>query len=173
MRSRSIAITAKRRRSKSTSRFASWLIGGYQEAKRIISERAEALVRIAEALLEREVLDGAEVKALIDGGTLPPIDQPKNTDDPKGQPDASARRRYPRSGTRRRESAACVIPAFPVYLFDVDGTLVDSAADICGAIQTVLANTPRNDVERCLPEALHRLPPHRPVRRSLSGDVER
>jgi phosphoglycolate phosphatase len=28
--------------------------------------------------------------------------------------------------------------AFPVYLFDVDGTLVDSARDICGAIQEVL-----------------------------------
>lgn len=38
------------------------------------------------------------------------------------------------------------IPAFPVYLFDVDGTLVDSAADICGAIQTVLATTSKADV---------------------------
>lgn len=38
------------------------------------------------------------------------------------------------------------VPAFPVYLFDVDGTLVDSAADICGAIQTVLSKTSRNDV---------------------------
>jgi phosphoglycolate phosphatase len=38
------------------------------------------------------------------------------------------------------------IPAFPVYLFDVDGTLVDSAVDICGAIQGVLASTPRTDV---------------------------
>jgi HAD superfamily hydrolase (TIGR01509 family) len=35
-----------------------------------------------------------------------------------------------------------VIPAFPVYLFDVDGTLVDSAADICGAIQGVLVKNP-------------------------------
>lgn len=35
---------------------------------------------------------------------------------------------------------------FPVYLFDVDGTLVDSAADICGAVQQVLAPTRRNDV---------------------------
>jgi HAD superfamily hydrolase (TIGR01509 family) len=41
---------------------------------------------------------------------------------------------------------AAAIPAFPVYLFDVDGTLLDSAADICGAIQSVLAATPRNDV---------------------------
>ncbi len=40
-----------------------------------------------------------------------------------------------------------MIPAFPVYLFDVDGTLVDSAADICGAIQTVLAKTSQNAVD--------------------------
>lgn len=39
-----------------------------------------------------------------------------------------------------------MIPAFPVYLFDVDGTLVDSAIDIVGAIQGVLASTPRHDV---------------------------
>ncbi len=39
-----------------------------------------------------------------------------------------------------------MIPSFPVYLFDVDGTLVDSAADISGAIQGVLAKTHRNDV---------------------------
>jgi phosphoglycolate phosphatase len=41
-----------------------------------------------------------------------------------------------------------VIPAFPVYLFDVDGTLMDSAEDICGAIETVLSTTTRPDVER-------------------------
>jgi len=34
-----------------------------------------------------------------------------------------------------------VIPAFPVYLFDIDGTLLDSARDICGAVQQVLENT--------------------------------
>jgi len=31
-----------------------------------------------------------------------------------------------------------VIPAFPVYLFDIDGTLLDSAADLCGAVRQVL-----------------------------------
>jgi phosphoglycolate phosphatase len=36
--------------------------------------------------------------------------------------------------------------AFPVYLFDVDGTLVDSARDICGAIQEVLVARGRVDV---------------------------
>ena len=32
-----------------------------------------------------------------------------------------------------------MIPRFPVYLFDIDGTLVDSAPDICGAQSEVLA----------------------------------
>lgn len=31
------------------------------------------------------------------------------------------------------------VPRFPVYLFDVDGTLMDSAIDICGAQREVLA----------------------------------
>jgi len=35
-----------------------------------------------------------------------------------------------------------VIPRFPVYLFDIDGTLLDSAADICGAVQYVLTTAP-------------------------------
>ena len=39
-----------------------------------------------------------------------------------------------------------MIPRFPVYLFDIDGTLLDSAADICGAVQHVLASasTPKD-----------------------------
>ena len=32
-----------------------------------------------------------------------------------------------------------MIPAFNVYLFDLDGTLLDSAEDICGAVQQVLS----------------------------------
>jgi phosphoglycolate phosphatase len=39
-----------------------------------------------------------------------------------------------------------LIPTFPVYLFDVDGTLLHSAPDICAAIQTVLAKTDRPNV---------------------------
>lgn len=35
-----------------------------------------------------------------------------------------------------------VVPEFPVYLFDVDGTLTDSAADICGAVNAALADVP-------------------------------
>jgi len=37
-----------------------------------------------------------------------------------------------------------------VYLFDVDGTLLDSAPDICAAIQTALAGTSRPDVSETL-----------------------
>ena len=40
-----------------------------------------------------------------------------------------------------------MIPRFPVYLFDVDGTLVDSAPDICAAVQSVLHSRGRFDVE--------------------------
>ena len=43
---------------------------GYNRARQIIEERADALERIALALLEREVLDGSEVNQLIDGKTL-------------------------------------------------------------------------------------------------------
>jgi phosphoglycolate phosphatase len=39
-----------------------------------------------------------------------------------------------------------VIPKYSAYLFDVDGTLLDSAKDICGAVQSVLASTERPDV---------------------------
>jgi len=39
-----------------------------------------------------------------------------------------------------------LIPQFPVYVFDVDGTLVDSARDICAAIQGTLAAYGRTDV---------------------------
>ncbi|WP_031496631.1 HAD family hydrolase [Bryobacter aggregatus] len=38
------------------------------------------------------------------------------------------------------------IPPFKAYLFDVDGTLLDSAPDICGAVLSVLKNTSRPDV---------------------------
>jgi cell division protease FtsH len=43
---------------------------GYTRARQIIEQRADALERIAMALLEREVLDGSEVNQLIEGKTL-------------------------------------------------------------------------------------------------------
>ena len=38
------------------------------------------------------------------------------------------------------------VPRFPVYIFDIDGTLLDSAADICGAVRDVLAPAARSAV---------------------------
>jgi cell division protease FtsH len=50
---------------------------GYGRARRIIEERSDAMVRVAEALLEREVLDGSEVIDLINGKQLPKFESPK------------------------------------------------------------------------------------------------
>jgi len=50
---------------------------GYDRARKLIEERSDALARIAEALLEREVLDGAEVRLLIDGQALTTPARPK------------------------------------------------------------------------------------------------
>ncbi len=46
---------------------------GYSRAKKIIDDHHDALERIALSLLEREVLDGAEVQQLIEGKTLNPL----------------------------------------------------------------------------------------------------
>ncbi|MBI3665575.1 MAG: ATP-dependent metallopeptidase FtsH/Yme1/Tma family protein [Acidobacteria bacterium] len=43
------------------------------KARNIVQNQSDALVRIAEALLEREVLDGEEVKLLIEGRPLPAV----------------------------------------------------------------------------------------------------
>ena len=44
---------------------------GYTRAHEVLTTNREALVRIAEALLEREVLDASEVRLLIEGKALP------------------------------------------------------------------------------------------------------
>ena len=62
---------------------------GYARARKVIEEKSEALVRIAEALLEREVLDGSEVRLLIDGVALPKFvtsKPPSTGEDGKSQP---------------------------------------------------------------------------------------
>ena len=48
------------------------ITNAYGSAKNIIATNRDMLVRIAEALLEREVLDANEMKLLIDGKDLPP-----------------------------------------------------------------------------------------------------
>jgi cell division protease FtsH len=46
------------------------VIGGYERAKTLLTENREALIRIAEALLDRESLDAEEIKFLIAGQSL-------------------------------------------------------------------------------------------------------
>jgi cell division protease FtsH len=59
-----------------------FVMQGYERAKNILTENREALVRIAEALLERESLDASEIKLLIAGRPLEerrsPRIEPKN-----------------------------------------------------------------------------------------------
>jgi len=45
--------------------------GGYDKAKSILANNKEVLERIAQALLEREVIDANEVKLLMEGKPLP------------------------------------------------------------------------------------------------------
>jgi cell division protease FtsH len=54
---------------------------GYDTAKGIITESKDTLIRIALALLEREVLDANEIKLLIEGRELPKIIPPTKGDD--------------------------------------------------------------------------------------------
>ena len=54
---------------------------GYNSAKQIISDNRDILERIAKALIEREVLDAAELKTLVDGKELPPLPPPTSKPD--------------------------------------------------------------------------------------------
>src|SRR5437764_7383184 len=58
------------------------LVGkGYETAKGVLAGNHDTLVRIALALLEREVLDANEIKLIIDGKELPKIMPPPRGDD--------------------------------------------------------------------------------------------
>jgi cell division protease FtsH len=54
---------------------------GYDTAARIIEERKDALIKIAETLLEREILDGNEVLQIISGQPVEPPKAPRDTSD--------------------------------------------------------------------------------------------
>jgi cell division protease FtsH len=54
---------------------------GYDSAKKIITDKGDILKAIALALLEREVLDAAELKLIIEGKTLPARVNPPKGDD--------------------------------------------------------------------------------------------
>ncbi len=53
---------------------------GYDNAKKLIEDKRDTLTRIAQALLEREVLDANELKLIIEGKPLPARVPPKGDD---------------------------------------------------------------------------------------------
>jgi cell division protease FtsH len=54
---------------------------GYTTAKQILLDNRDVLERIARALIEREVLDANEIKMLVEGRELPPVQPPPTSKD--------------------------------------------------------------------------------------------
>jgi cell division protease FtsH len=74
---------------------------GYTTAKSILTDNRDTLVRIAQALIEREVLDASEIKMLVEGQDLPPIKPlPSKTDDAVQQVLKPEPGRTPKGGER-------------------------------------------------------------------------
>ena len=148
--------------------------GGYDTAAAIIEEHSDALVKIAEALLEREILDGDEVMQIIKGQPLPPLPARRQGFRGSHAAGAAAGRRAPRSGALGRgASAAGVIPA-------VSGLPVRYRRHAARFRRGYLRRRPAGaGRHRCrprlvrVPEGLHRPPPDRPVRRPLPAATRR
>ncbi|HVY91337.1 MAG TPA: ATP-dependent zinc metalloprotease FtsH, partial [Bryobacteraceae bacterium] len=72
---------------------------GYNRARAIIETHSKELVKVAELLLEREVLDGSEIRTIINGGDLPPMGGSRDSADHDTQqvlrPESSGGRRLP------------------------------------------------------------------------------
>ncbi|MGB2645545.1 MAG: ATP-dependent zinc metalloprotease FtsH [Candidatus Acidiferrum sp.] len=81
---------------------------GYESAKRLLSGNRETLERIAQALLEREVIDANEVKMLMEGKTLPekPRTPPQAPPAPSADPKVVRPELRPAPGFTRGENPA-------------------------------------------------------------------
>jgi cell division protease FtsH len=77
---------------------------GYKSAHKILEDNAEVMHRMANALLERETLDKAEIDLLIEGKELPPFKSPLAFADPG--PSDGQKVVKPESGAGRK-------PGFP------------------------------------------------------------
>ncbi|MCW5958943.1 MAG: ATP-dependent zinc metalloprotease FtsH [Pyrinomonadaceae bacterium] len=65
----------------------------YALAKKVITENSEAMVRLAEALLEKETLDGVQIRRVVAG--LPLDDDDSTPDNDDGTPEAEEKSRNP------------------------------------------------------------------------------
>jgi cell division protease FtsH len=73
---------------------------GYSTARQILADNRDTLERIARALIEREVLDANEIKLLVDGQSLPPIQPLPAKDDGVQQVLKPEPGRIPKGGER-------------------------------------------------------------------------
>jgi cell division protease FtsH len=78
---------------------------GYTTAKQILSENRETLIKIAHALIEREVLDASEVKLLVEGLELPARPAPPGKPDDVQQVIKPDPGRVPSKGGERPATA--------------------------------------------------------------------
>ncbi len=79
----------------------------YGTARRLLEENRDGMVRIAEALLEREVLDAEEIAALVRGEALPtPPAEPPSQEQPTG-----AKAAPPAEATPPKKDGSGVLPA--------------------------------------------------------------
>ncbi|MCG8591200.1 MAG: ATP-dependent zinc metalloprotease FtsH, partial [Proteobacteria bacterium] len=81
------------------------LTAKYVEAKELLVENREVLNRIAEALLERETLESADLKLLVEGSPLPPLPSPMDE-----APVESQKPSPPRETDRREDFGGGKIP---------------------------------------------------------------
>ena len=68
------------------------ILRNYDKAKKILTDKIQTLHALAEALIQREVLDGAEVDMIVEGKTLADVDaeRRKCQETLKAQNDAAA-----------------------------------------------------------------------------------
>ncbi|WP_420239542.1 ATP-dependent zinc metalloprotease FtsH [Telmatobacter bradus] len=71
---------------------------GYQAARLLIEGHADAMHRIAQALLDRETIDAEEVRLLIEGKELPPMRSVLASPSDKGTPEPSQKPESTNSG---------------------------------------------------------------------------
>ena len=57
---------------------------GYETARRILTEHMPELHKLAKYLMEREKISGDEFKIIMEGGELPPLEEPEAA--PEGSP---------------------------------------------------------------------------------------
>jgi cell division protease FtsH len=83
----------------------------YERAEKVIKEHRDALVRVAEALLEFEVLDGEEIATLVKGDELAALRARKRPSATPAQPAAIAR---PAAETARAERPGAPLSVDPI-----------------------------------------------------------